>query len=72
VRAAAKREKKIDLRADKEKAIKKGLIQIPSGQILVCKIFLQKCIHDHKNQHFNPALSPSEIWKQHPLDYKNY
>lgn len=49
MRAAAKREKKIDLRADKEKAIKKGLIQIPSGQILVCKIFLQKCIHDHKN-----------------------
>lgn len=28
---------------------------IPSGQILVCKIFLQKCIHDSKTPFFNNA-----------------
>lgn len=39
-RAAAKRERAADLRGDKEKAIKKGIVHIPSGQILVCKIFL--------------------------------
>ena len=40
VRSAAKRERLAILRADSEEAIKQGIIQIPAGQLLICKIFL--------------------------------
>jgi len=46
IRSAAKAQKKTDFRGNQDLAIEKGLIQIPSGQLLVCKIFLQKCTHD--------------------------
>ena len=46
-------------------AIKRG---IPSGQILVCKIFLQKCVHDNKTPFFDSNLSPTEIWSQSPIN----
>lgn len=52
--------------------MQKGLVQIPSGQILVCKIFLQKCLQDQRCPTFNPNQSPNEIWRQNPLDYRNY
>ena len=45
-------------------------MQIPSGQLLVCKIFLQKCTHDTHFPHFDPNHSPSTIWKTSPVDEK--
>jgi len=70
MRSAAKREKQAELRGNLENTIERGLVQIPTGQILVCKIFLQKCVQDTKCPHFNPQLSPNEIWSQNPLEYK--
>ena len=51
--------------------VERGLVQIPSGQLLVCKIFLQKCTHDVHTPYFNPSLSASEIWRASPVDLKN-
>jgi hypothetical protein len=47
-------------------------IPVPSGQILVCKIFLQKCIQDPRTPYFNNFHTPSEIWRQSPLDPRNF
>ena len=50
--------------------LERGLVQIPSGQLLVCKIFLQKCTHDAIYPHFDPNNSPTTIWKTSPVDEK--
>jgi len=50
----------------------KGFIQIPSGQLLVCKVFLSKCVQDTYYPHFNPSHSPSEIWRYAQVDTKMY
>jgi len=67
IRTAAKAASQFG-RADQALTLERGLVQIPSGQLLVCKIFLQKCTHDTHHPHFNPAHSPSEIWKYAPVD----
>lgn len=36
----------------------------------MCKIFLQKCLHDIHCPYFNPILSAAEIWKAAPVDVK--
>jgi len=53
-----------------ELTLSKGLVQIPSGQLLVCKVFLSKCIPDNNFPYFNPSHSPSEIWRYAPVDTK--
>ena len=53
-----------------ELTLSKGLVQIPSGQLLVCKVFLSKCIPDSNFPYFNPSHSPSEIWRYAPVDTK--
>ena len=53
-----------------ELTLSKGLVQIPSGQLLVCKVFLSKCIPDSNFPYFNPSHSPSEIWRYAPVDSK--
>lgn len=68
IRAAQKASKSPDVRGNVEMAFEKGLVQIPSGQLLVCKIFLQKCTHDSNHPHFDPNMSPSQIWKSAPVD----
>ena len=47
-------------------------MQIPSGQLLVCKVFLSKCVQDTYYPHFNPSHSSSEIWKYAQVDTKMY
>lgn len=54
-----------------ELTLSKGLVQIPSGQLLVCKVFLSKCIPDSNFPYFNPSHSPSEIWRYAPVDTKS-
>ncbi len=55
-----------------ELTLSKGLVQIPSGQLLVCKVFLSKCVPDQNFPYFNPSHSPSEIWRYAPVDTKHY
>jgi hypothetical protein len=50
----------------------KGFIQIPSGKLLVCKVYLTKLVQDVNYPHFNPSHSPSEIWRYAPIDTRIY
>lgn len=50
----------------------KGFIQIPSGSLLVCKVYLSKLVQDVNYPHFNPSHSPSEIWRYAPVDTRIY
>lgn len=72
MRSAAKAHKQSNLRENQELTIQKGLVQIPSGQLLVCKVFLSKCVPDVNYPHFNPSHSPSEIWRYAPVETKMY
>ena len=72
MRSAAKAQKESKLRENQELTVQKGLVQIPSGQLLVCKVFLSKCVSDVNCPHFNPSHSPSEIWKYAQVDTKMY
>jgi hypothetical protein len=40
--------------------------------MLVCKVFLSKCVPDTNFPYFNPSHSPSEIWRYAPVDLKGY
>ena len=40
IRAAQKASKNSEYRGNNELTLERGLVQIPSGQLLVCKIFL--------------------------------
>ena len=60
-----------EIRMNKELALAKGLVQVPSGYVLICKVFLSKAIHDIYNPIFNPDKSPSQIWAQEPIDQAN-
>jgi hypothetical protein len=70
IRTAAKAQKQTEFRMSSELTLSKGLVQIPSGQLLVCKVFLSKCIPDSNFPYFNPSHSPSEIWRYAPVDTK--
>lgn len=45
---------------------------MPSGCLLVCKVFLSKLVQDVNYPHFNPSHSPSEIWRYAPVDTRIY
>lgn len=72
MRSAAKAQKESKLRENQELTVQKGLVQIPSGQLLVCKVFLSKCVSDVNCPHFNPSHSPAEIWRYAQVDTKMY
>ena len=71
MRTAAKASKQGDTKGP-ENSFQRGLAQIPSGQLLVCKVFLSKCVPDVNFPNFNPSHSPSEIWRYAPVDTKMY
>lgn len=54
---------------NEELALEKGLIHLPSGYLLICKVFLSKCIHDINKPTFETHLPPSEIWEEDPVDH---
>jgi hypothetical protein len=72
MRSAAKAQKQSNLRENQELTVQKGLVQIPSGQLLVCKVFLSKLVSDVNYPHFNPSHAASEIWRYAPVDTKMY
>ena len=57
---------------EKKEKVRAESLQLPSGQILVCKIFLQKCVQDPSSPFFNNSQSPGEIWRQAPIDPQSF
>ena len=55
-------------RQEQNSAVENGLVQIPSGHILVCKVYLSKCVQDTKYPHFDYHSSPSQIWDNFPVE----
>jgi hypothetical protein len=38
-----------DKNKNKEDILKSGLVNFPSGSLLICKVFLSKCVHDYQH-----------------------
>lgn len=69
MRSASKTQKQ-GMRESQDTATQRSLVQIPSGQLLVCKVFLSKCVPDVNNPNFNPSHSASHIWSYAPVETK--
>ena len=72
LRAAAKESRKRRkghlLENCEEMGFSRGLVAIPTGQILVCKVYLGECILDSVRPHFDFSCTSSEIWQQEPIN----
>ena len=51
-----------------EMGFSRGLVQIPTGQILVCKVYLGECILDSVRPHFDFSCTPGDTWQREPIN----